>query len=184
MQPLWGSDLIASQRLLEHWYVVFQRLGLVLSPFFYFAIYFIVIAAVKAVTRTTRSLRDLALMFGYSVLPIAMVYNVAHYWTLLLIQIPKLPYLLADPLGRGWTIPGLGRVPEPPPLDMAPIWNTEVTLIVAGHLVSVYVAHRIALRKFPTRREAILSQVPMLLLMVGYTMLGLWVISQPLALER
>jgi hypothetical protein len=48
----------------------------------------------------------------------------------------------------------------------------------------VYLSHRIALRVFPLRRAALASQVPMLLLMVAYTVVGLWVISQPLALER
>ncbi len=184
-QPLWGTDLIASQRMLERWYVAFQRAGLVLSPFLYFAVYMIVIACVKAVTRTPMTLRELALAFAFTVIPIAIVYNMAHYWTLLLLQIPKLPYLVADPFGAGWTLPSLGSPPaEPPPLDMAPIWNTEVMLIVGGHLVGVYLAHRVALRVFNSRRAAFVSQVPMLVLMMTYTVLGLWVISQPLALER
>jgi hypothetical protein len=184
-EPLWGTDLIASQRLLERWYVVFQRTGLVLSPFFYLAVYMLVIGCVKAMTRTTMLARDLALAFAFTVLPIAVVYNMAHYWTLLLIQIPKLPYLVVDPFGFGWTLPALGRPSaEPPPLDMAPIWNTEVMLIVGGHLVAVYLAHRVALRVFASRRDALVSQVPMLVLMVTYTVIGLWVISQPLALER
>jgi len=184
-QPLWGTDLIASQRILERWYVAFQRAGLMLSPFLYFAVYMIVIACVKAVTRTAMTLRELALAFAFTVLPIAIVYNMAHYWTLLLLQIPKLPYLVADPFGAGWTLPGLGSPPaEPPPLDMAPIWNTEVMLIVGGHLIGVYLAHRVALRVFDSRRAALASQVPMLVLMMTYTVLGLWVISQPLALER
>jgi len=184
-QPLWGTDLIASQRMLEHWYVAFQRAGLVLSPFIYLAVYMIVIACMKAMTRTTMTVRELALAFAFTVLPIAIVYNMAHYWTLLLLQLPKLPYLVADPFGAGWTLPGLGPPPaEPPPLDMAPIWNTEVMLIVGGHLVGVYLAHRVALRVFDSRRAALVSQLPMLVLMVVYTVLGLWVISQPLALER
>jgi hypothetical protein len=48
----------------------------------------------------------------------------------------------------------------------------------------VYLSHWIALRVFASRRAALASQVPMLLLMVAYTVVGLWVISQPLALER
>jgi hypothetical protein len=44
----------------------------------------------------------------------------------------------------------------------------------------VYVAHVIALREYPTRRGALRSQVPMLVLMVGYTMVSLWIIAQPI----
>ena len=182
-QPLWGTDLIASQRMLEHWYVAYQRAGLVLSPFLYLAFYFAVILVLKAVTRTTIPLRDLAREFAFTVLPIAIVYNMAHYWTLLLTQIPKLPYLVSDPFGFHWHLLGLTPPAEFPPLNMGAVWNTEVALILVGHLAGVYLAHRIALRVFPSRRDAILSQIPMLLLMVSYTVMGLWVISQPLALE-
>jgi hypothetical protein len=182
-QPLWGTDLIGSQRLLERWYVVYQRAGLVLSPLLYLAFYLGILVVLKAVTRTTIALRDLAREFAFTVLPIAVVYNMAHYWTVLLTQIPKLPYLLADPFGLRWRPFGLTPPAEYPPLNMATVWNTEVALILAGHLVGVYLAHRIALRVFTSRRSAILSQIPMLVLMVSYTIMGLWVISQPLALE-
>lgn len=64
----------------------------------------------------------------------------------------------------------------------AVVWHAEVALILIGHLVSVYLAHRVALCLFPTRREAMVSQIPMLLLMVTYTIIGLWVISLPFAL--
>jgi len=36
-----------------------------------------------------------------------------------------------------------------------------------------------ALRTFRSNRAALLSQIPMLLLMVGYTMLSLWILAQP-----
>jgi hypothetical protein len=65
---------------------------------------------------------------------------------------------------------------------MGLVWHTEVALIVIGHMVSVWLAHRIALRLFGSRREAMRSQLPILLLMVIYTVVGLWVISLPFAL--
>ena len=52
--------------------------------------------------------------------------------------------------------------------------------IVAGHMLAVFVAHLVALREFPDRRLAIRSQFPMLGLMVGYTVLSLWIIAQPI----
>ena len=52
--------------------------------------------------------------------------------------------------------------------------------IVLGHVIAVYVAHAIALGRYPDRRAAIRSQVPLLILMVGYTMAGLWIIAQPI----
>jgi uncharacterized membrane protein YfcA len=53
-----------------------------------------------------------------------------------------------------------------------------VVAIVIGHVVAVSVAHIIALREYSNRRVALRSQVPMLILMVVYTMVGLWIIAQ------
>jgi hypothetical protein len=60
------------------------------------------------------------------------------------------------------------------------VWFVSVTAIVAGHVIAVYVAHVMALRVFPTVRQAIVSQVPMMALMVAYTMVSLWILSQPI----
>jgi hypothetical protein len=45
---------------------------------------------------------------------------------------------------------------------------------------STTLAHVMALRVFPSQRQVIISQIPMLVLMVAYTCLGLWVLSLPL----
>lgn len=99
------------------------------------------------------------------------------------LRIPSLPFYLTDPFGLDWNPFGFDYPGgEPPRLDMAIVGHAEVALILIGHLVSVYLAHRVALRLFPTRRAAMVSQIPMLLLMVTYTIIGLWVISLPFAL--
>lgn len=49
-----------------------------------------------------------------------------------------------------------------------------------SHIAPLYVAHLRALREFPDRRSALRSQWPMLVLVVGYTMLRLWIIAQPI----
>src|SRR5262249_35596402 len=111
-------------------------------------------------------------------IPIAFVYNVTHYYTLLVTQIRTLPWLVTDPFGFGWNLLHLNPLPPQwAPLDMGLIWHTEVALILIGHVVSVCVGHTISLRVFSSRREALLSQIPMLLLMVVYTSIGLWILS-------
>ena len=52
--------------------------------------------------------------------------------------------------------------------------------ILFGHVVGVYLAHVQALKMFPNARRAILSQIPMLLLMVLLTTVGLWILSLPI----
>ena len=52
---------------------------------------------------------------------------------------------------------------------------------MVGHVVSVYLAHARALELFPRSRQALWSQLPMLLLMVAFTTAGLWILSLPIA---
>ena len=59
------------------------------------------------------------------------------------------------------------------------VWITSVIAIVLGHIIAVYLAHVMALRSFRDNRAALLSQIPMLFLMVGYTMISLWILAQP-----
>ena len=183
LHPLSGTDLIAAQAALEKWYGVYQRIGLVLFPFLYLAIYLGVLRLVKWATGTTLTVRELAFEFAFSIVPIAFVYNLAHYYTAILLRLPAVPYLITDPFGLGWNPFGFDRPSnEWPVLNMGLVWHTEVALIVIGHMVSVWLSHRVALRLFRSRREAMRSQLPMLLLMVIYTVVGLWVISLPFAL--
>lgn len=59
-------------------------------------------------------------------------------------------------------------------------WYGAVAIIVLGHVIAVYLAHGAALRLFGSHRAALVSQLPMLLLMVGYTTLSLWILAQPI----
>ena len=57
--------------------------------------------------------------------------------------------------------------------------------IVLGHIISVYTAHIISLRRTPERSSVLKSQYPMLALMVTYTATSLWIISAaPKALRQ
>jgi hypothetical protein len=98
-------------------------------------------------------------------------------------QLPELLPLLSDPFGRGWRLFTATSAPQAP-LDMGFIWHTQVMLVLVGHVAAVYLAHRMALHVFPSRGRGVLSQIPMLVLMVGYTCFGLWVLSLPIALPQ
>jgi hypothetical protein len=56
-----------------------------------------------------------------------------------------------------------------------------VALIVGGHVFAVYLAHAVALRQMPDAKHALRSQLPMVALMILYTVLGLWILSQSVA---
>jgi hypothetical protein len=89
--------------------------------------------------------------------------------------------LVSDPLGRGWDLFGTaGYKPNLLLIDAATVWYFAVAAIVLGHVAAVYLAHHAALQAFGSRRAALLSQVPMVVLMMIYTMSSLWILAQPI----
>ena len=123
----------------------------------------------------------IARAFVLSLVPIAIGYHLAHYFTYLLIQGQLVIPLASDPLARGWDLLGTtGHRPDIGVVGARFAWYTAVLAIVLGHIVAVFVAHVTALREFESRGVALRSQYPMLALMVGYTMLSLWIVAQPI----
>ncbi|MFT5117892.1 MAG: hypothetical protein ACI9NY_001425 [Kiritimatiellia bacterium] len=156
----------------------------------YWAILLAVIGLSKVLMRSTLSVKALALKMAYPLLPIALVYHIAHYYTLIQTQGIKIISLASDPFGWGdnWfgTATWLQRVFIP---DANVTWHVQLGLIVLGHVISVYLAHKVVLAdangdvnvngNVRVNLRANLSQLPMLLLMIGFTTTGLWILSQP-----
>jgi hypothetical protein len=181
LKPLVGDNPIAAYPAMRQIHTAFDTIGLLASPFLYLGVFWLFIGAARLAARSSVPVRELALRFGLTLLPIALVYNVTHYFTLLLTQGVRIVPLISDPFGRGWNLLGTAAWLQSPPIPgMNAVWHTQVALIVAGHIVSVCVAHAEALRVFPSRGRALASQLPMLLLMLVFTTVGLWILSQPL----
>jgi hypothetical protein len=181
LTPL-GAGMAQPYLFLVNFYYYWQWLSLALSPLFYLAVYLFFIWLAKVMTGSPLTVRELALRFAYSLVPIAFVYNVTHYYTLIVSQGLSIVRLVSDPFGRGWNLLGTADwLRDPVILDAGTVWHTQVWLILFGHIVSVYLAHVEALRVFPGTRRAVLSQIPMLVLMVLFTTIGLWILSLPIA---
>ncbi len=119
-----------------------------------------------------RGLDRLPARFAHSLLPIALGYVVAHYFSLAVEQGQRTLILAADPLGTG-NLLGLS-VTDVNTAILVPsvIATLQVTAVVVGHIVGGIAAHDRAVRLFPPA-VARWGQVPLLVLMVGYTYLGL-----------
>jgi nitrate reductase gamma subunit len=114
--------------------------------------------------------------------PIAFVYNVTHYFTLLVTQGTQIVRIASDPFGWHWHLFGSAmRSTDPLILDAGTVWHTQVALILIGHILGVYLSHLEALRVFRGTRRAVVSQLPMLFLMIVFTTVGLWILSLPIA---
>lgn len=128
---------------------------------------------------TVDARRSLAPDFVLSLVPIAFVYAVAHYFSLFVIQGQFAVPLLSDPLGRGWDLLGTARfAPNLTPISPETIWYVQAGALVAGHVAGLAVAHDRAVTIFRDRQDALRSQYPMLALMVLYTVGGLWLLSR------
>jgi hypothetical protein len=126
-----------------------------------------------------------ATVFALTLVPIAFVYNAAHNYAALVVQSQWLLPLLADPLGRGWRLLPTGSY-QPSALlaPAAAVWYLQVVLIVGGHVIAMYLAHLRAGERFRAAQSVLLSQYPILVLMVLYTMTSLWILAQPITSGR
>ncbi len=59
------------------------------------------------------------------------------------------------------------------------IWNAQAAAIILDHVLAVVIAHLLAARVHGDGRRAVMAQIPLAILMVGYTVLGLWLLSTP-----
>jgi hypothetical protein len=116
--------------------------------------------------------------FVHSLVPIAFAYAMAHYFSLLVFQGQALGYLASDPLGDGANLLGTaGWTVDNGAISTAAIWYVQTGLLVAGHAAGLMLAHDRALISFKSPFVATRSQYWMLAVMVGYTSLGLWLLS-------
>ena len=122
---------------------------------------------------------QLARAFVHTLVPIALAYVAAHYFTLLLFQGQALSFLASDPLGDGSNLFGTADSQ----IDYALIganatWYWQVGFVVVGHVLALMLAHDRALALYEDARLAVRSQYWMLAVMVGFTSLALWLLSQ------
>lgn len=132
-----------------------------------------------------RSVGAIARMFVLCLTPIAVAYLVAHNFANLLIQGQLLIPLLSNPLGRKWDLFGTaGYEPDIGIIDARITWYVAISAIVIGHVISVWLAHRVALREFRSPRQAVIASMPLTVLMIAYTAISLSVIAEPLVQFR
>ncbi|MET8231724.1 hypothetical protein ABZS77_13755 [Micromonospora sp. NPDC005298] len=110
---------------------------------------------------------------AHSIVPIAVGYIVAHYYSLLILEGQRTVALLSDPLGTGANWLGTaGWQPHTGLVTPSGVATLQITVIILGHLLGTLLAHDRALYLFP-RARAVAGQLPLLALMVAYTVAGL-----------
>jgi hypothetical protein len=123
-------------------------------------------------------------LFALSLIPIAFGYHIAHYLTSFLVGIQYVAISLSDPFASGANLLGLSHIRVTTgflndPATVRIIWLTQASAVVVSHVVAVIMAHCVATRLFKTKRDILLSQSALSVLMVGYTVFGLWLLAAP-----
>ena len=130
--------------------------------------------------RGSPPVRDLARSFAHTLIPIALAYLVAHYFSAFLYQEQaQFTYILSDPLGHGSDLFGTaGGGINYGIVGSNTVWYVQVAALVIGHVVALTLAHDRALGVYDSVRNASRSQYFMLAVMVAFTCFGLFLLSQ------
>ena len=169
------------------WYNLFgsSTLDITFSTFAFFGINIIIIGSYRfacwfalKVSGEKQDLNKVSLLFGHTMLPIAFAYHVTHYLSLLLYESQTILYRLNDPYGIGWNLFGVNDVSINYFLTPVALWGIQVFVTLAGHMLSVVLAHDLAIKLFG-HQQSDKTQYIFLLITVGLTLQALFVLSVP-----
>ncbi len=156
-------------------------LGLIVMWLLFGAAYYAISALMAALAGNEHAPEEVARAFAFTLVPIALAYQIAHYLTYILIQGQYIIPLASDPFGHGWDLLGTAGYR----VNIAIVgprfaWAIALGAIVLGHIGAIWLAHKRALTFFRTPRRALRSQYAMTALMVGFTVFSLTIIAQPI----
>lgn len=164
---LTGGGLLGAQALASIVYT-----GLFLGGYLIFvAAYWYASVLSRRYTGTYLTAQRIAFRFGPALLAIAAGYHLAHYLGLVVSLSPALGMVITSPLA-----------PPANPLTLAvPGWfdALDIAFVLVGHVFAIWAAHAIAYDEFASRLVAIRSQYPFIAVMIGYTVISLWILSLP-----
>lgn len=128
----------------------------------------------RGTVRAAPTSRALPGVFAPTLIPIAVGYTIAHYFSLLFLD-GQIPLALAsDPFGKGWNLFGTADLQvNYGLLSTLLIASVQIGAVVLGHVLAVVNAHDRALVEVKPAKAATRSQYPMLVLMIGLTCLAI-----------
>jgi hypothetical protein len=116
-------------------------------------------------------------LLAHSIVPIVAAYIVAHYLTLLVDTGIQTLARASDPFGKGWDVLGTASLAPTYWFSYHPtvLATIKVAAVVVGHVAAAVAAHDRAIGLLP-RRHQVTGQLPLLLVMVGFTAGGLYLL--------
>jgi hypothetical protein len=201
-----GSILFDGLSQTTPWFTLFGAPGALIKTFELAGFLGIIVVAALAVSRLVGVAAT-----GAGLLPIAVGYLIAHYFTYLLIDGQRIVIAISDPLQQGANIFGTAFF-EPNPGFLPPgfVWTIQLAAVVGGHMLGAWGGHVVAAREMERAagieagaaqgdpRGAIggravpgraagshrRREVPLAVIMVALTTLTLWSLGQSLVVEQ
>jgi hypothetical protein len=163
-----------------------QTIGLILVFLLLAAIYFMAIFIGEALSGEPKPVVTAAGSLVWSLIPIALAYHFSHYLVVFLVNLQYALVAASDPFALGWDLFGTAHLPIRAGIVAGAesvwiIWNAQAAAIILGHVLAVLIAHLLSARLHGDSRRAAIAQIPLAVLMVGYTVFGLWLLSTPTA---
>ncbi|WP_421696084.1 hypothetical protein [Aestuariivirga sp.] len=118
----------------------------------------------------------------YSLIPISIAYHVAHYLSDALVKVQYVNLALNDPLGNGADLFGFAHAHVTTSFQNTAsgtlmLYTVQTVALVIGHVVGVAVAHAMVGETGLAPSCALKLELPLALVMVGYTGFGLWLLG-------
>ena len=172
--------ILLNVTMLNHSHLMLvDTLGLLAVPISFLSIYLLFTRLTVKISSPSNMPGDLYIRFSLALIPIAIAYTVAHYFTYLITVGQLIIPAMSDPFGYGWNLIGTSDYAvNIGIIDAKLAWFLAVGSIVTGHVIAVYTAHIIAIGIMPNSSAMLRSQYPMLILMVIYTVVSLWIVAQ------
>ncbi|UDL92847.1 hypothetical protein LGH82_18045 [Mesorhizobium sp. PAMC28654] len=161
-------------------------LGLVVTFVLLATVFMLAVFVGQRLASSPDALDQAAGLLVWSIVPIALAYHFAHYLTALLVDGQYAIAALSDPFALGWNLFGTADMQIEAGIVAGAasawwLWNFQAGAIILGHMLAVLLAHGFAWRLHPGPAGAAISQFPLTLLMIGYTVFGLWLLATPAA---
>lgn len=162
-------------------WVAIHSVALAVAWILFLGLFVLACAAMRLLGGGSYPTLRLARAFALTLIPIAVGYHFAHTFQYLLVQGQGIVRLVSDPFGFGWDLFGTrGYEINLAVMNTKTAWYLAVGAIVTGHVISIYLAHVVAMRMFEARARVLAVLVPMTALMVVYTIVSLQILAEPL----
>ena len=177
-----GSILYDGLAQTTPWFSVFGAPGVPAETLILFGFILLIGLAAIAVARLIGVAAT-----GAGLLPIAVGYLIAHYFTYLAIDGQRIIVAIADPLQQGWDLGGFGwAFFEPSGVFLPPgfVWTIQIAAVVGGHMLGAWGGHVVAARTADEGRVSHRTrEVPLAVVMVALTTITLWSLGQAIVVE-